>query len=403
MIGGMITIFPFLTCIVCCQAAAAERVPPAASPAIEQAIANLSGASFSVRENAARELWGMGLQAEPALRAAAAEGSLETRQRASQILADFAYGITPDARPKVLRALRQYRAGAAETQEQILAAVTNDGDHELLAMLLQRTQNQAQREAAFSRSLESTELMTRLIEAGRLEWWLTEVGAGRYRRYPEAILAEWITAEGVIETLDRRGQLHFIEQAITQQVSGSERYLLLRRLLVQRTFVDFYSAPQYLDQLLGFIGTVETPKHRHELLLRLLSMTRETSFYQPPSLNTLLRFAAERGIESTVPHVWTYLLETMLSRDDVVSQLTVNQLKGFAAGLDEARFTRLIATLSESTAARRWSQEPAVRASLLEWAAQEQAPRRQTQLTRWLASQPAEPASASAVEPPEAR
>lgn len=282
----------------------------------------LESPSFAMREKATRELWGLGRAAEPALRNAIRKENLEVRERAGQVLADFDYGITPDVAPHVIKLLRQFRESTPAQRMLILSSLIESGDADLLARMIQRTDDVRTRSSIFDQSIASTEIMAPLVESNRVTWWLESVGRGFDAKKPYEVIANWLTTEGVIRQLEQRQKLDLIDLTIEQQSSDEDRYRFLRRLFVQREFVDFFSSPDQLGRLFAYVDVVQTAPERHELIVRFVSLTREPTHYDVPVFDKLQRWVIERGTQKSLEEFDRYVLDANLERPEIMTMLS---------------------------------------------------------------------------------
>jgi hypothetical protein len=119
-------------CWPACVAAAEPEAPPApattqSADSIPALIAGLGDPDPAARDRAAKAVWAMGRQAEPALRAAAAGHNPEVARRARAILRDFDYGLYPDAPHKVFALLDQYRKGTPQEKRAAVLQLAGQG------------------------------------------------------------------------------------------------------------------------------------------------------------------------------------------------------------------------------------------------------------------------------------
>ncbi|OWK34495.1 tetratricopeptide repeat protein [Fimbriiglobus ruber] len=97
-------------------------------------VRDLGSAAFPVRERATKELWKLGEAARPALTAGLKSGDAEVAQRAREILDKFDAGVFPDTPPEVLKQIREFRGGTAETQQAVVTALIRLGDPGVAAL-----------------------------------------------------------------------------------------------------------------------------------------------------------------------------------------------------------------------------------------------------------------------------
>ncbi len=112
------------------------------------AIKALGSDDFFERENAAKQLWLMGRDAEQPLReaVAASEPGTESSYRAKRILDEFDLGLYPDTPEELRRLVELYRSGDERTRAQAINQLAAEGHIDLLAKLISREQNPALRE-----------------------------------------------------------------------------------------------------------------------------------------------------------------------------------------------------------------------------------------------------------------
>ncbi len=315
--------------------------------AIQLAIEELNSSSFAIRERATRDLWGFGEQVRPLLLKLVESDNLEARQRSIQILADFEFGITPDIPPHVAKLLRQYRSGTMESRMQVLSILVAEGDLGPLRSLAKRSTERGTRHVIYARSIESTPIMIGLIERDELGEWIEAMNNDGFMQARHETVSKWLTLSGVLEELSRLSKLSIVDLAIAQEASDENRNRLLRRLFVQREFTDYYSAPARIDTMLAYIQELSNRTERHDLLVRFLSLTRDPTIYDPPSFSKLRRFAMDECTKKTVDEFWSYMIEAILQRPEIVSQMTSDRLNSLAIQLDDVHSARLQKTIRE--------------------------------------------------------
>jgi tetratricopeptide (TPR) repeat protein len=130
---GSIILSVHLVLATCLAAATDSATSTAASlqltdTQIAAAIAQLGDQDFRVREIATRTLWAAGASVEPALKKAMAENSdPEVVRRASAILSNLAYGITPDMSDNVVALLSRYRTGDIQAKTDAAEGLAEQG------------------------------------------------------------------------------------------------------------------------------------------------------------------------------------------------------------------------------------------------------------------------------------
>jgi len=102
---------------------------------IKQAIEELSGDNFQVRQRASAFLRTAGRSAEPYLLEARNGASLEVAQRIDAILKDFKWGIYPDTPKSVLDQIHRYRGGDSNVKRQVMAELLKLGGPGFAALL----------------------------------------------------------------------------------------------------------------------------------------------------------------------------------------------------------------------------------------------------------------------------
>ncbi len=114
---------------------------PASSSAhtaeIQQAIADLGSADFTVRERASRELWKFGAAAEPALEKVVREtDDFEAAYRARQILQSFQMGIYADTPEEIVLLISRIRMGNFNLKQVSAQRLKEMGKTDLLKRLI---------------------------------------------------------------------------------------------------------------------------------------------------------------------------------------------------------------------------------------------------------------------------
>jgi tetratricopeptide (TPR) repeat protein len=102
---------------------------------IKQAIEELSGDNFQVRQRASTFLRGAGRAAESYLLEARTGAGLEVAQRIDAILKDFKWGIYPDTPKNVLDQINRYRGGDNNVKRQVMAELLRLGGPGFAALL----------------------------------------------------------------------------------------------------------------------------------------------------------------------------------------------------------------------------------------------------------------------------
>ena len=112
---------PLLVCLVCCTqvcAASSEAVGGSANQSdlkIDALLRGLADENFRIREESTRQLWELGEEALPALRAATNSADPEQAIRARDLLRKIQLHITPDTDPSVILLVESYhKASPAE-------------------------------------------------------------------------------------------------------------------------------------------------------------------------------------------------------------------------------------------------------------------------------------------------
>lgn len=120
-----------LICTLLCgsfQTTQSAPIPRVTKEQVQEWIKQLGARSFSVREEAEKQLWKAGKIAEEPLKQAIKAPSLEVRTRANRVLIKFRWGIYPDT-PQELRALiQQYRGGEKPAKLQVIGKMFDQGE-----------------------------------------------------------------------------------------------------------------------------------------------------------------------------------------------------------------------------------------------------------------------------------
>jgi hypothetical protein len=128
---------------------AAKSPPPAASPdkLIEKAIADLGSSSYLVRENASRQLWSAGADAQAALEKAVAQSDdFEVVTRARQIVDMFHLGVYPDTPRDLVEQIASFRLGSYRVKQRIGQELLNAGKRDLVRRLVELEPNPRMRQ-----------------------------------------------------------------------------------------------------------------------------------------------------------------------------------------------------------------------------------------------------------------
>ena len=127
--------------------AAAAGPSAVANAEIQQAVADLGSADFSVRERATEKLWRAGAAAEPALQKAVRETEdFEIASRAQQLLQSFQLGIYADTPPETVALIRQFRAGNYMIKQNLVQLARQRGTVDLVQRLIAKETNPALRQ-----------------------------------------------------------------------------------------------------------------------------------------------------------------------------------------------------------------------------------------------------------------
>lgn len=116
-------------CLIAWASAAGADVqkPAPVVLSIPQLIEDLGHPLYSVRENASRELWKRGKQAQAALAAAVRSQDAEVARRAKEILDKFEWGIYPDTSQEVLKLLKELRSNDLNQQRSAVRGLLKHG------------------------------------------------------------------------------------------------------------------------------------------------------------------------------------------------------------------------------------------------------------------------------------
>ena len=133
--GPAICLLAAIGCAAWAPAAAGAASVSTSGPAtrenlqqrIAEAIRQLGGARYHLREKAMQFLWSVGRPAEPALREALNSGDPEVVRRARHILDKFSYGIYPDTPKEVVELVDQYRQADVSAKRAILGKLLEMG------------------------------------------------------------------------------------------------------------------------------------------------------------------------------------------------------------------------------------------------------------------------------------
>ncbi|MFN6017487.1 MAG: hypothetical protein ACK49N_07905 [Verrucomicrobiota bacterium] len=106
-------------CLLGTHSDAAEK--PAAGKGADQLIALLADENFKVREEAALDLWKLGVEALPALKSAANDADPEKSTRARDIVRRIELGITPETEPAVIELTDRFVTATLEEKAVILS------------------------------------------------------------------------------------------------------------------------------------------------------------------------------------------------------------------------------------------------------------------------------------------
>jgi len=85
---------------------------------IAEAISALESPKFTVREQASRELWQIGLPAQASLEQVSETGSPDARERASKLLSDFRIGILPSTSRQNREQINRFRYGSPQVRQE---------------------------------------------------------------------------------------------------------------------------------------------------------------------------------------------------------------------------------------------------------------------------------------------
>ena len=113
-----ISIILLCVCWLGAHADAAEK--PAADKGPDRLIALLADENFKVREEAALDLWKLGVEALPALKSAAKDDDPEKSTRARDIVRRIELGITPETEPAVIELTDRFVTATPEEKAVIL-------------------------------------------------------------------------------------------------------------------------------------------------------------------------------------------------------------------------------------------------------------------------------------------
>ena len=106
-------------CLLGSHADAAEK--PAGEKGADRLIALLADENFKVREEAALDLWKLGVEALPALKSAANDADPEKSTRARDIVRRIELGITPETEPAVIELTDRFVTATLEEKAVILS------------------------------------------------------------------------------------------------------------------------------------------------------------------------------------------------------------------------------------------------------------------------------------------
>ena len=106
-------------CLLGSHAEAAEK--PAGEKGADRLIALLADENFKVREEAALDLWKLGVEALPALKSAANDADPEKSTRARDIVRRIELGITPETEPAVIELTDRFVTATLEEKAVILS------------------------------------------------------------------------------------------------------------------------------------------------------------------------------------------------------------------------------------------------------------------------------------------
>ena len=115
--------------------------PKPTAAAIEKAVGELAHEDFKIREAASKILWLAGVNADAALRQAAASNDPEVKMRARLILEKFELGLTPDMPPEFEALLIRFRTSELDGKQETLRTLV-DQKQIKLALQLARSERE---------------------------------------------------------------------------------------------------------------------------------------------------------------------------------------------------------------------------------------------------------------------
>jgi hypothetical protein len=339
----MISYWTLSAFLLCFQVAAddpAAKESQVTQQDIQQAIEALDNASFQVREKAAKDLWGFGKQAKPALLEVAQNGSLEASGRARRILAYIDAGITPDTPESQSSILRQFHLSTQAERGAKVFALLKQGDLELIAKLIDRIDDPVVEQGLFRQSFMNSAIMTKLIESRKLDWWIQKANEQDASIRRHDVIVTWLTHRDTLRELRDKDNLSIIETLFAQEPHDPSRFALAKSLIARSAFVEMFAKEANINVFLRVIDLPTDPGARHDLLLALINMADTASIIQTGVVRKIMRFAQGKLPAASIKEIKLAYLNLISSPRDLKKQLSVGTFTELCSDITPAELDR---------------------------------------------------------------
>ncbi len=349
----------------------ATPTPPESEVPLEEitlAIQSLDAPKFEQREQASRTL----LRARQRRRRSFATGAQKWICR-SEVASQRGAARHPDRDhgrhvERGSRCSSQFQAAHAAATDADVGEMVEGRAYDMLEKLLAIPEAAQARNNLFARVRHDAAFIVPIIKSERLMWWFQQSLLVRPNTDCDSFVADALSANKVLETLQQQQQLNKVQVVFTQLPDDATRREVFEKLHSIGVFAKVSTEAPNLDWYVSLLDTLQDKSLRGLMFANFLKVNRYPRL-NAAHIKVALSYAKGLDDRDSDLAVRQVISESLQQTSPYASKLDASVFTDLCSDLDHFHFTAFVDQLLSSSSIQAWLLQPESLRLIFPWAA----------------------------------